>query len=234
MIRNILFDLDGVLFDGAPLHKRAFLDAIQIVIPNNQITPEYHDVYLNGLSTKQKIAFLIEQGLIKEGQCADIEHIKQTITRRLLEQKESDDYPIQAILDALHKKYQLFCVTNSIQSTTITVLEKLNIKKYFQGFVTNEEVQKPKPNSDIYEYTFKKYNLEPTECLILEDSKYGRTAAFSTRAHVLEIVDPVDVTLEKIESKIASIYLPRHITQVQDVRCKYCNSNGWSRFAFFQ
>jgi topoisomerase IA-like protein len=55
MVQNIVFDLDGVLFDGCNFHRDTFISAVKIVRPDIDISKEYHDTYLNALSTRNKI-----------------------------------------------------------------------------------------------------------------------------------------------------------------------------------
>ncbi len=231
MIQNILFDLDGVLFDGAPLHRRVFLEAVARISPESKLTVDFHDQHLNGLSTKQKLAYLVEHTIISENQTHDIETLKQTLTWNYIETMETESSRLQEILTTLKKSYKLFCVTNSIQKTTDMVLKKLGIYTAFDGIITNEHIKHPKPSSEIYEYTFTKYSLIPSNCLILEDSLFGRTAAFGTGAHVLPIVDPTDVTLEHIQSTIQSLMIPRHLSLQQCVNIVIPMAGHGSRFS---
>jgi len=48
MIRQIIFDLDGVLFDGCDLHAELFIHAVNMVVPEWNLTREYHDKLLGG------------------------------------------------------------------------------------------------------------------------------------------------------------------------------------------
>lgn len=231
MIKNILFDLDGVLFDGATLHKEVFLNALKSVIPSIPITAEYHDLYLNGLSTKQKLDYLVNNNTIDLSQVNSITTIKQTLTEATI---RSLDIPyatrIQSILSQL-SNYKLFCVTNSIQKTAELVLDRMGIRSYFTGVISNESISTPKPSPAIYEHTFTAYSLVPEECLILEDSVYGRTAAYATNAHVLPVVDTVDLTLEKIQQTITSLSIPKHKKQIQRVNIVVPMAGRGSRFS---
>lgn len=231
MIKNILFDLDGVLFDGATLHKDLFMNALKTVNPNIPITNEYHDLYLNGLSTKQKLEYLVNNTIIDPSQINNITNIKQSLTESIIQNLDISYAPrIKTILSKL-SNYNLFCVTNSIRNTTDLVLDKMGISSYFTGIVSNETVITPKPSPAIYEHTFQSFNLIPEECLILEDSKHGRTAAYATNAHVLPIVDIIDLTFQKIQETIASLSIPKHINQIQKVNIVVPMAGRGSRFS---
>ena len=60
MIKAIFFDLDGVLFDGRVFHRDLFLMTAK-EFGLKMVDEEYHDTYLDGLSTRQKIDILIEK-----------------------------------------------------------------------------------------------------------------------------------------------------------------------------
>jgi HAD superfamily hydrolase (TIGR01509 family) len=231
MIQNILFDLDGVLFDGAPLHRNVFLEAVNTVSPESSLTNDFHDRHLNGLSTKQKLTYLVDHNIMSIENASSIQTLKQTLTWNHIEKLELNPERLVTILKVLKQSYSLFCVTNSIRKTTEIVLKKLGIYDYFTGIVTNEDVTEPKPNGEIYQTTFQKYSLEPFTCLILEDSQFGRTAAFSTHAHVLPIVDTTDVTLEIIQDAIQKINIPRHITNRRKVNIVVPMAGHGSRFS---
>ena len=51
----------------------------------------------------------------------------------------------------------------------------------------------------------KKFNLNPNECLIIEDNEHGVQAALASGAHLLKVSKPDDVSLERINNKILDI-----------------------------
>ena len=85
------------------------------------------------------------------------------------------------------------------------MLNTVKISEFFSFTLSNNDVDNPKPSPEIYSLAFNKLGLLPRQCLICEDSPHGRKAAYSSGAHVLEIEDANDLTLEKIHQKINSI-----------------------------
>lgn len=199
MIKNILFDLDGVLFDGVKFHRDMFMAALLSAVPDTVITIEYHDTYLNGLSTKQKLHKLHTIGLIRKEHIDVINDLKKKYTSENLNTLKINSSHIKEIIKTLRDmNYNLFCVSNSIKETCDVVLTKIGVYEYFTGIISNEDVIRPKPSPEPYLFAFKKYNLNPSECIILEDSHHGRESAYTSGAHVIPIVDTIDVTLKKI------------------------------------
>jgi beta-phosphoglucomutase len=199
MIHSVIFDLDGVLFDGCNFHATTFLEAYNTVLANKKISREYHDEFLNGLSTRKKLSLL---GVNSD----DLERIyalKQELTASRIEQFIKEDVKVQDICKRLHSlHYDIFCVSNSIRSTVETCLRGMGVIQYFKGIISNEDTVEPKPSPEPYLTLFRKYNLEPKECLIVEDSPHGIESATKSGGNVLAVKDCSDVTIERIMSKV--------------------------------
>ena len=199
MIKNIIFDLDGVLFDGCEFHENTFIQAVSMNLPDFVLSKEYHNTYLNGLSTKKKLEMLHFNKEISD----KIYKTKQELTNDTIDYYIRPDKKIKEICDVLTKKgYILFCVSNSIRSTIIRCLTGMEIIYYFNGIISNEDTQEPKPSPQPYLTLYKKYNLIANECLILEDSPHGRESAVKSGGNLLPIINCNDVTLEKILNEI--------------------------------
>lgn len=202
MIHNVIFDLDGVLFDGCALHADIFLKAVRTISPDRGITKEYHDAVLNALSTKQK---LIKLGFDAETS-EKIYNLKQELTTTAIQSSISLDKKVMEICIRLTTLgYNIFCVSNSIRSTVEACLSGMGVIEYFSGIISNEDTKQPKPSPEPYLTLFRICNLNPKECLILEDSPHGIEAARKSGAHVLPVRDCPDVSFGKILQAISSI-----------------------------
>jgi beta-phosphoglucomutase-like phosphatase (HAD superfamily)/dTDP-glucose pyrophosphorylase len=205
MIKAIFFDLDGVLFDGKVFHRDLFLMTIaQFGIKG--VDENFHEEFLEGLSTNQKIDILIQKGLLAIQNKMDFFDIKQNLTEIALCGKQRPNEYLISILQILKKKgYKLICLSNSITLTVKRSLYLTGILELFDALYGNECSKNPKPSPDPYLNAFKIEGLIASEVLILEDSKHGRTAAYTSGANVLPIVDPMDVTLDKILKAIYQV-----------------------------
>ena len=198
MIKAIFFDLDGVLFDGRVFHRDLFLMTV-VQFGVKGIDEAYHDKYLEGLSTKQKIDILIKKGLLSPQSKMDFFDIKQNLTESALSSPQKpNEYLISTLTILKEKGYRLVCVSNSITTTVRKSLYLTGILDLFDRIYGNESCSHPKPSPEPYLHAFQKEGVDPTEVLILEDSECGRTAAYASGGHVLPIVDTMDVTLDKI------------------------------------
>jgi beta-phosphoglucomutase len=202
MIKNIIFDLDGVLFDGRGFHAISFLEAVRIVIPCTTLTEEYHEKYLDSLSTKDKLKRLgFDDDVSKR-----IYELKQEITTNNIKNYIQPDKKVKDICDTLIALgYKLFCVSNSIRSTVETCLEGMGVKRLFIGIISNQDTSKSKPNPEPYLTLYRKYNLEPEQCLIVEDSPHGIESATKSGGNVLPVKDCSEVTIECIMDALCKI-----------------------------
>lgn len=202
MIHSIVFDLDGVLFDGCTFHREMFLLALAEYKPELNLTREYHDTYLKALSTKKKLQ------LLNVGDSADmISRRKQELTMMHIHSYIFPDEKVNHICRSLISRgYTLYCVSNSVRSTVETCLRGMGVIEYFTGIISNEDVVEPKPSPEPYLTLYKRYGLDAAECLIIEDSDYGFESATLSGGKVLRVRNCNDVTLDAIVSNCA-IYL---------------------------
>ena len=196
-ITSIIFDLDGVLVDSRELHFKALNAALATV--NIGITIEEHLGKYDGLPTKQKLELLtIDKGLSPESH-SGIWELKQLYTVDMIESTIKPNPDLRELLQTLRDKgYNLYVASNSINATLEMTLKCLGIRDMFNGIYSNEDVKHPKPNPEIYLKCFVDNGLIPRQCLIVEDSPIGRTAAYLSGAHVCEVSDPSQVVIDYI------------------------------------
>jgi len=219
-IKAIIFDLDGVLVDARTLHFEAFRQAFESLCQPHTLSWRQHEELYDGLSTRQKLQKMISSNLISDETAVRVSSEKQRITNTLIEKTvKPRPYLINLLKTLRSEGYTLVCATNSIRETLDTMLNTVKISEFFSFTLSNNDVDNPKPSPDIYSLSFKKLALLPDQCLICEDSPHGRKAAYSSGAHVLEIEDANDLTLEKIHQKIHSIQaaIPIVNTKIQVV-----------------
>ena len=101
--------------------------------------------------------------------------------------------------------YKLAVCSNSIRNSVEVMMEKSNLAPYLDLMLSTDDIEKPKPDPEIYLKAVEFFGLEPHECLILEDNENGITSAKASGCHLLVIDYIEDVNLENIISKIDEI-----------------------------
>lgn len=204
MIKSIVFDMDGVLIDARDWHFDALNMALEVFGVN--ISVEEHLREYDGLPTSVKLNKLSERGIIPYELHNLINSTKQERTLRIAAQRCFPNPSHVAMLSYLKKQnFKLGLATNSIRRTTIAMLNYAGIQDYFDSILTNEDVNMPKPNHEIYTTSARVLGHVPSETLVIEDNKNGITAAKAAGCHVLEVKDPEDVHLDRILDKLEDI-----------------------------
>lgn len=171
----VIFDMDGVLIDSEPLHyasDKELLRELHITAPD-----DYLDKFVgttNPFMWSQILKEFELQNNIQEILCKQLE-----LKFKLLE--ESDYVPIHGIpelLQSLANHNIPMAVASSSSKVFIeAVLKKLNIIHYFTAYISGEEIERSKPEPDIFLKTADILQVNPKECIVIEDSKNRVIAA---------------------------------------------------------
>ena len=195
MIKLIIFDLDGVLVEAKHIHYNAFNKALgkEYAIEWN----EHLSIY-DGLKTNQKLEILTERKGLPISIYKEIWENKQKYTLEALSNLQPSTQ-LKVCLDTLiFHGYKIACCSNSIRKTVLTVLSKLGIIEYFDLILSNEDVKNSKPHPEIYWKAISALGYLPEETLIVEDSPYGLLAASRSKAHVMRVGSPKEITYNNI------------------------------------
>ena len=123
MIKNIIFDLDGVLVDTKKIHFKALNQALK-KYENFRITFNEHIKVFDGLPTKKKLDLLIGQNRVKKKNLKKIINFKNLATKKLLNKNIIFSKKIYNIFSKLSVNYNLAIATNAISSTLDICLKK--------------------------------------------------------------------------------------------------------------
>jgi beta-phosphoglucomutase len=203
-IKAILFDMDGVLIDAKEWHYEALNKALELF--GFEINRYDHLVTFDGLPTKKKLEILsIEKGLPRLLH-EFINELKQDFTMEIIYQKCKPIFFHQYALSKLKNEGYKICVcSNSIRNSIDVMMEKSSLKEYLEFFLSNQDVKEGKPNPEIYIKAIKMLNMNPDECLIVEDNENGVKAANASGAYVMRVNGVEDVTFHNIKAKIKDI-----------------------------
>jgi HAD superfamily hydrolase (TIGR01509 family) len=100
----------------------------------------------------------------------------------------------------------LAVATNSIRSTTQTMLAYAGVLVFMDHVVTNEDVKSPKPSPDIYLMACSKLGVMPESVLVVEDNVNGVRAATSAGCRVLEVSGPSDLDLNRLDKRLEELW----------------------------
>ena len=205
-IKAVIFDMDGVLIDAKEWHYEALNRALAMF--GMEISRYDHLVTYDGLPTKKKLEMLsLERGL-PDALHDFINEIKQKYTLEIAYARCNPIFHHEYCLIKLQEAgYRLAVCSNSVRSTMDLMLQKANLAAHLEFYLSNQDVSYPKPNPEIYDTAIKRFKLDPSECLIIEDNINGIKAAQQSGAHLLVVQDISEVNLDNILQSIRQIEL---------------------------
>jgi len=183
----LIFDMDGVLVDSEPLHKRAkelAFAEMGIVLPE-----EVYDRY-KGRPDRT----MMPEVLQARGRASEAERVMQ----RKKEFYEQIEHELQPVDGAGHfvrwaaSRFRLALATSATPRNRAAALRMLGIEDCFQSIVDTERFQRSKPDPEIFQVAMRDLGLEPEQCWVIEDSTAGVGAGKAARCFTVGITTTFD------------------------------------------
>ena len=180
MIKNIIFDFDGVLVDSEILVAKAFSKYMkELGIKTN----EKEFANLAGKKTVEVIDILSEKYSLKDKQkfFDDIMNIASNIYKKELK-------TVVGVEEFLKKsKHNFYIGSNSMKNRILDGLKRVGLEKYFNPnhIYSFDLVDNPKPHPDIYLKAVNDNDLIIDETIIIEDSVVGVNAGKNANIKVI-------------------------------------------------
>jgi HAD superfamily hydrolase (TIGR01509 family) len=188
LLKAVLFDMDGVIIDSEPQHARAAVLALQKY--NVDISIDYAYKFI-GTTTYHMCSKIIEDFNIQataEELLKANEVMKDLLTRE--EGYEAIPYIVDLMKD-LHKHGVKMIIASSSTGPSIReVMQYLHIEDIFEGYISGTNVSHPKPAPDIFLAAASQLGVSPDECIVIEDSYNGITAATAAGIPSIGFLNP--------------------------------------------
>ncbi|MFD2518460.1 beta-phosphoglucomutase [Salinimicrobium flavum] len=183
--RGIIFDLDGVIVDTAKFHYLAWRKLANDL--GFDISLEQNE-QLKGVSRVHSLEQILGWG-DKTVSKPDFEALMVTKNEdylaRISGMSEEDLLPgVKKVLDFLTENGIPFSL-GSASKNARPILKSLNIYDRFAAIVDGNDVQKAKPDPEVFLIASEKLSIKPEKCIVFEDSVAGIEAA--RRAKMLSV-----------------------------------------------
>jgi HAD superfamily hydrolase (TIGR01509 family) len=94
--------------------------------------------------------------------------------------------------------------SNAIRDSVEIMLRRSGIYNYLEFLVSAEDVERPKPDPQMYDIAIERMGISPDQALIVEDAPHGIEAARRSGAHVCEVSGFTDVDYRRIAAALAA------------------------------
>lgn len=178
-VKAVIFDLDGFLMDSEPLWGQADTQMLEErgIIP----TEETFRKRLGTGNTRTVEIYKEDFGL--SDSIEDLAREREELFFRLLDQHippmEGEKDLAKSLVD---KGIKLAIATSGPhRERKQRILDALGLASLISVFVTGEEVQKAKPDPEIFLTAAHRLGVDPADCLVFEDAPSGIEAAKAAR-----------------------------------------------------
>ncbi|PQE06750.1 HAD superfamily hydrolase protein [Rutstroemia sp. NJR-2017a BBW] len=188
-ITTLLFDCDNTLVLSESLAFAACADLANEILSARGISDRYTGPELMHEFVGQNFRGMISALKTKYNYEMSPEELESYVSKeedRVIAKLEEALQPcegVDPVLESLDKqgKYKMVVVSSSAYRRVKASVEKVGQDKYFHGEIYSAATSLPKPTSKpdpaIYLFALEKLGVKAQECVAIEDSKSGATAA---------------------------------------------------------
>lgn len=216
-LKAVLFDFNGVIINDEPIHEQ--LIAKLLIEENLRLNPgEFKRVCL-GRSDRVCLTELLNS----RGRVATDEYLMALMVRKANAYRRHLDtleklpiYP--GLADLMFRlrgaQLKLAVVSGALRTEIELVLEKAQLASYFQVIVAGDDIRTSKPEPDGYLLAVERLNqqfsdldLQPSECLAIEDTPAGIQAAKRAGISVVGVANTYPFHMMQRQANWAVDYL---------------------------
>ncbi len=191
-IKGFVFDLDGVITDTSVFHSQAWHQVADKV--GAPWSKELEDG-LKGISRMDSLEMILKAGNVSnkytDEEKVDLATEKNTNYLKLVDQMTPDNIlpGIKEFLDDLKSNGYLISLASASKNAP-KVLSKLQLADYFPEIVDPKSLSKGKPDPEIYLKGAELINLNPEQCIGVEDAAAGVESINAANETSIGIGDP--------------------------------------------
>ena len=200
VIQAIFFDLNGVIIDDEPIHRKAYGDVL-----NGEGVALSDEDYFASLGMDDPT--FVRAAFERAGKTLTNETMHAIIARELALHRDlvKDELPVSegvaTFIKAASRRYQLGVVSMAQREEVNYVLERAAVDACFMVIVAGEDAPACKPDPAVYQLALERLNkkfrhqrrlpLLPKECLVIEDSPPGIQAGRAAGMRTIGVTNTV-------------------------------------------
>ncbi len=186
---GVIFDVDGTMVDNAEYHRAAWVELGARY--NKTISSEFYQKRIHA-QTNQSIVRVIF-GDVSDEAIHKISSEKEIIYRESYRPVIKEIPGLTNLLKALRAEdVPCAAASNSPKENVDMVLDEIDIRKYFDVVINNDQVARGKPDPEVLLTAADNLGLQPGCCVVFEDSASGFKAARRAKMPCIAITAGAD------------------------------------------
>jgi beta-phosphoglucomutase len=173
-LRAVLWDMDGTLIDSVPYHLQAWQDVLRQI--NRTVD---HPVWQQtaGMRNSEIIPLLFPD--MSPAESTYLDRAKEARYREQIEQDGIELLPGVAewIQRFKTRGWKQAIASSAPRENVVAIAHVLHFNGTFEAMISGADVQRGKPDPDIFLAAAQRLRVLPEECLVIEDASAGIEAA---------------------------------------------------------
>jgi HAD superfamily hydrolase (TIGR01509 family) len=201
-VEGLAFDLDGVLVDTEEINIRSAFEAFEA----RGLALEASDTaHIVGRHPDDYVPVLARRFGLTDREQRWLRDVQTGIFIRLWHELARPQDGARETLVVLHERgYRLALATSGSRKHVEHCLGRFDLTGFFEIILTKEDVGQRKPDPEVYFSCARRFDIEPTSMLVVEDSEHGVRAAKAAGARCVAVLTP-HVARERIDGADAVI-----------------------------
>lgn len=178
--------MDGVLVNNLEVHREAFVEFFHRYGVERTFD-ELNRVF--GKGNDDIMGELMPREVVERVGIRELGYEKEAIYREIYAPRITPQPGLKTFLAACEEQGLRCAVGSSGYMANVDfVLDRCDIRRYFEATVAGDQVTRCKPDPEIYLTAAAKLGLEPCECIVFEDAEAGIEAAQRAGIKVVALV----------------------------------------------
>jgi HAD superfamily hydrolase (TIGR01509 family) len=188
-VKAVIFDLDGTVIDSEDNYHEA--DRLLLAHYGIEFTKAMKAGYI-GMGNYSMME-QIKQTYNLPDTIEEMTAVKNSIYLELALKHTRIFQSMFKLIKKLHNmKMPMALATGSSPEVVKKLVALLDLRRYFQVCLSADDVGKSKPEPELFLETAKRLGIDPYNCLVIEDSKFGVEAAGRANMRCIAIPSVVE------------------------------------------
>ena len=198
--KAVIFDLDGVIVSTDQLHYRAWkkMADMEGIYFDQEINHQ-----LRGVSRADSLEIILKKATKKYTQDEKLKLMtfkNDIYVKSLSELTPEDILPnINYVLDELIKRDIKIAIGSSSRNAGL-ILKQLKLENKFDAISDGNDITYSKPHPEVFLIAANKLNIDPKDCIVVEDAQAGIEAAKAANMFAFAIGDAKESNLSDYKS----------------------------------